>query len=97
MFLNDKLTFNLSGDQFVKMMMLSPIICNYILMPQCLHFPTEVGLEVNGVTSLIDLCITDRVFGPATPSHVVYDVAARPVVKAAMEGVNGVYLISAVP
>eukprot|EP00268_Persea_americana_P022805 TRINITY_DN22601_c0_g1_i1.p1 TRINITY_DN22601_c0_g1~~TRINITY_DN22601_c0_g1_i1.p1 ORF type:complete len:1106 (-),score=268.84 TRINITY_DN22601_c0_g1_i1:302-3619(-) len=31
----------------------------------------------------------DRVFGPATPSHVVYDVAARPVVKAAMEGVNG--------
>ncbi|XP_058098697.1 kinesin-like protein KIN-7D, mitochondrial [Magnolia sinica] len=31
----------------------------------------------------------DRVFGPATPSKVVYDVAARPVVKAAMEGVNG--------
>ncbi|XP_077231157.1 kinesin-like protein KIN-7D, mitochondrial isoform X2 [Tasmannia lanceolata] len=31
----------------------------------------------------------DRVFGPATTSKVVYDVAARPVVKAAMEGVNG--------
>ncbi|KAM0935156.1 putative plus-end-directed kinesin ATPase transcription factor C2H2 family [Dioscorea sansibarensis] len=31
----------------------------------------------------------DRVFGPATTSKVVYDVAARPVVKAAMEGING--------
>ncbi|PIA57112.1 hypothetical protein AQUCO_00600086v1 [Aquilegia coerulea] len=31
----------------------------------------------------------DRVFGPSTNSKVVYDVAARPVVKSAMEGVNG--------
>ncbi|XP_042501458.1 kinesin-like protein KIN-7D, mitochondrial isoform X1 [Macadamia integrifolia] len=31
----------------------------------------------------------DRVFGPDTTSQQVYDVAARPVVKAAMEGVNG--------
>ncbi|XP_059654084.1 kinesin-like protein KIN-7D, mitochondrial isoform X2 [Cornus florida] len=31
----------------------------------------------------------DRVFGPSTASQEVYDVAARPVVKAAMEGVNG--------
>ncbi|XP_072958189.1 kinesin-like protein KIN-7K, chloroplastic isoform X1 [Typha angustifolia] len=31
----------------------------------------------------------DRVFGPATTSQDVYDVAARPVVKAAMEGING--------
>ncbi|KAF8410516.1 hypothetical protein HHK36_003047 [Tetracentron sinense] len=31
----------------------------------------------------------DRVFGPSTNSKAVYDVAARPVVKAAMEGVNG--------
>ncbi|KAG9442826.1 hypothetical protein H6P81_018680 [Aristolochia fimbriata] len=31
----------------------------------------------------------DRVFGPSTTSKAVYDVAARPVVKAAMEGVNG--------
>ncbi|KAJ4965690.1 hypothetical protein NE237_017539 [Protea cynaroides] len=31
----------------------------------------------------------DRVFGPSTTSQQVYDVAARPVVKAAMEGVNG--------
>lgn len=31
----------------------------------------------------------DRVFGPSTSSQEVYDVAARPVVKAAMEGVNG--------
>ncbi|WOL10066.1 kinesin-like protein KIN-7K, chloroplastic [Canna indica] len=31
----------------------------------------------------------DRVFGPSTTTQVVYDVAARPVVKAAMEGING--------
>ncbi|KAL5706624.1 Kinesin-like protein KIN-7D [Ranunculus cassubicifolius] len=31
----------------------------------------------------------DRVFGPSTNSKVVYDVAARPVVKSAMEGING--------
>ncbi|KAF2301918.1 hypothetical protein GH714_030399 [Hevea brasiliensis] len=31
----------------------------------------------------------DRVFGPHTFSQEVYDVAAKPVVKAAMEGVNG--------
>ncbi|KAI3446164.1 hypothetical protein Pfo_002829 [Paulownia fortunei] len=31
----------------------------------------------------------DRVFGPNTNTQDVYEVAARPVVKAAMEGVNG--------
>ncbi|KAF8406494.1 hypothetical protein HHK36_008583 [Tetracentron sinense] len=31
----------------------------------------------------------DRVFGPSTTSKAVYDVAARPVVKTTMEGVNG--------
>ncbi|ONK73641.1 uncharacterized protein A4U43_C04F33730 [Asparagus officinalis] len=31
----------------------------------------------------------DKVFGPATTSKAVYDVAAQPVVKAAMEGING--------
>lgn len=31
----------------------------------------------------------DRVFGPSTVSDEVYDVAAKPVVKAAMEGING--------
>lgn len=31
----------------------------------------------------------DKVFGPAASSQSVYDVAARPVVKAAMEGING--------
>ncbi|GAB2225103.1 hypothetical protein Drorol1_Dr00005890 [Drosera rotundifolia] len=31
----------------------------------------------------------DRVFGPNATSEEVYEVAARPVVKAAMEGVNG--------
>ena len=33
--------------------------------------------------------MTDRVFGPHTNSDEVYEVAAKPVVKAAMEGVNG--------
>ena len=32
---------------------------------------------------------TDKVFGHSTVSQEVYEVAARPVVKAAMEGVNG--------
>ncbi|PIN04884.1 Kinesin-like protein [Handroanthus impetiginosus] len=31
----------------------------------------------------------DRVFGPDTVTEEVYEVAARPVVKAAMEGING--------
>nr|GMC87536.1 kinesin-like protein KIN-7D, mitochondrial isoform X1 [Ipomoea batatas] len=31
----------------------------------------------------------DRVFGPDTSTQEVYEVAARPVVKAAMEGING--------
>ncbi|KAJ6766023.1 KINESIN-LIKE PROTEIN KIN-7D MITOCHONDRIAL [Salix purpurea] len=31
----------------------------------------------------------DKVFGPHTASHEVYEVAAKPVVMAAMEGVNG--------
>lgn len=34
------------------------------------------------------LCL-DRVFGPSTATEAVYDVAARPVVKGAMEGING--------
>ena len=32
--------------------------------------------------------MADRVFGPHTNSDEVYEVAAKPVVKAAMEGVN---------
>ncbi|CAL9780923.1 unnamed protein product [Musa acuminata subsp. burmannicoides] len=31
----------------------------------------------------------DRVFGPSTTTQVVYDVSAQPIVKAAMEGING--------
>ena len=31
----------------------------------------------------------DKVFGPNSNTEEVYDVAARPVVKAAMEGING--------
>lgn len=37
----------------------------------------------------IFLCLTDRVFGPDTITEEVYEVAARPVVKSAMEGING--------
>lgn len=33
--------------------------------------------------------MSDKVFGPQANTMDVYDVAARPVVKAAMEGVNG--------
>lgn len=33
--------------------------------------------------------MADRVFGPHTITDEVYEVAAKPVVKAAMEGVNG--------
>lgn len=33
--------------------------------------------------------MADKVFGPHTASQEVYEVAAKPVVKAAMEGVNG--------
>ena len=37
--------------------------------------------------------LADKVFGPHTASQEVYEVAAKPVVKAAMEGVNGMVLI----
>ena len=32
----------------------------------------------------------DRVFGPATTTKSIYDVAAKNVVHAAMEGINGI-------
>lgn len=35
--------------------------------------------------------MTDKVFGPNTNTQEVYDVAGQPVVKAAMEGVNGMF------
>lgn len=35
--------------------------------------------------------MADRVFGPDTTSQEVYEVAAKPVVKTAMEGVNGAH------
>ena len=33
--------------------------------------------------------LADKVFGPDATTEEVYEVAARPVVKSAMEGVNG--------
>lgn len=38
------------------------------------------------------LCIADRVFGPATTTRHVYDIAAQHVVCGAMEGINGNYV-----
>lgn len=35
------------------------------------------------------LTVADKAFGPHTSSQEVYEVAAKPVVKAAMEGING--------
>lgn len=36
-------------------------------------------------------CWVDRVFGPQTNTQDVYEVAAQPVVKAAMEGIHGIF------
>lgn len=41
--------------------------------------------------------MTDRVFGPNTNTDEVYEVAARPVVKAAMEGINGMVNLLLLP
>jgi hypothetical protein len=38
--------------------------------------------------------IADRVFGPATTTRGVYDVAAQHVVSGAMQGVNGNFLLA---
>lgn len=35
------------------------------------------------------LISSDKVFGPETSTPDVYDVAAKPVVKAAMDGITG--------
>lgn len=43
-------------------------------------------MEVRNANNFV---LADRVFGPHTTSQEVYDVAAKPVVQAAMEGVNG--------
>lgn len=39
--------------------------------------------------SIIIYDIADRVFGPNTATQDVYDVAAKSVIKNAMEGING--------
>lgn len=40
-------------------------------------------------TSHSALAVADRVFGPATTTRHVYDVAAHHVVSGAMQGING--------
>ena len=47
-------------------------------------------ITINGDASLA----ADRVFGPATTTRHVYDVAAQHVVSGAMQGMNGNYLPS---
>lgn len=37
----------------------------------------------------LDSVFADRVFGPATTTRRVYDVAAKHVVSGAMQGING--------
>ena len=39
------------------------------------------------------MCFSDRVFGPATTTRHVYDVAAQHVVSGAMRGINGKSLV----
>lgn len=45
--------------------------------------------SVGSINVLPNTLIPDKVFGPQATTIEVYDVAAKPVVKAAMEGVNG--------
>lgn len=50
----------------------------------------DFGVEIVDIDVRISIWLmADRVFGPHTNSDEVYDVAAKPVVKTAMEGVNG--------
>ena len=53
------------------------------------YFSNWLQLLVNIIPNFWML---DKVFGPQANTMDVYDVAARPVVKAAMEGVNGMEL-----
>ena len=59
-------------------------LSNYFLV---LRFPIFI-LEI------YFLGAADRVFGPATTTRHVYDVAAQQVVSGAMQGINGNYLTS---
>lgn len=46
-------------------------------------------MELQLYCSIIIYTIADRVFGPNTATQDVYDVAAKAVIKNAMEGING--------
>lgn len=62
-------------------------------------FPEIISIYCSLIIVLVDLVCSmnvlpnllmpDKVFGPQSTTPEVYDVAAKPVVKAAMEGVNG--------
>lgn len=54
---------------------------NQLFFPHCLFSLSECFSKF--------VLMPDKVFGPQATTIDVYDVAARPVVKAAMEGVNG--------
>lgn len=40
-------------------------------------------------TLMLLFCIVDKVFGPATETQDVYEIAAQPVIESAMDGING--------
>lgn len=46
-------------------------------------------LSFYGISCYYIFRVTDKVFGPATTTRHVYDVAAQHVVSGAMEGING--------
>lgn len=46
-------------------------------------------LSLSGISCYCILPVADKVFGPATTTRHVYDVAAQHVVSGAMEGING--------
>jgi centromeric protein E len=58
------------------------------------HTWNETGIVITLLKSLNGCGIADRVFGPATTTRGVYDVAAQHVVSGAMQGVNGNFLLA---
>ncbi len=64
-----------------------------LLNQEIRHTWNESGIVITLLKSLNGCGIADRVFGPATTTRGVYDVAAQHVVSGAMQGVNGNFLL----
>lgn len=54
------------------------------------NFKHKCRITALALSRLYFSLMADKVFGPHATSQEVYEVAAKPVVKAAMEGVNGI-------